>query len=86
MGLSTSEKKMLARLQQKSEEPDAPPIGKSLNISLDLGDEKQVERATKLGLLDRLFGDNDDDDDETEDENDDTDDEAPRRRGYFPKG
>lgn len=86
MGLSADEAKLLKRLQRKAEEPDAPPASRSLSISIDLGDEKQVERAHKLGLLSGLFdGDEDEnkpDADEDEDA-DDADEEQPRRRGYF---
>lgn len=86
MGLSADEQKLLKRLQRKSEEPDAPPVGKSLSISVDLGDEKQVERAQKLGLLGGLLGgpdDDDTDDDDDDNTDDDDDDDTPRRRGYF---
>ena len=84
--LTADEARLLKRLQRKSEEPDAPPVSKSLSISVDLGDEKQVERATKLGLLDLLTGADEDDDesaDEDDDESTDEDDDVPRRRGYF---
>lgn len=85
MGLSPDEKKALKRLQEKANEPDPPAASRALNISLDLGDEKQVKLAGKLGLLSDIF---DSDDDDTDDDTDDTDDddhndEPPRRRGYF---
>jgi hypothetical protein len=79
MGLSAKERKMLDALTKKAEEPDAPGVGKTLNVSIDLGDEKQVARAQKLGLLDV----EDDDDDDSDDDDDDQTDETPRRRGYF---
>jgi len=67
----------------KREAPDEPPIGKTLNISIDLGDEKQVERAHRLGLL-SLFSDNGDDDTEGQDGDGEVEvEEGPKRRGYF---
>lgn len=84
MGLSDKESKMLANLLKKKDEPDAPAIGRNVNVSIDLGDDKQVERAHKLGLLSGLFDDDDDDDDDKNDDDDD-DEETPRRRGYFEK-
>jgi hypothetical protein len=85
VGLSDKETKMLERLMKKKDEPDPPAASRALNISIDLGDEKQVERAQKLGLLSMLTGDDDADDDGNDDDgNDDDDDEdVPRRRGYF---
>jgi hypothetical protein len=84
--LTSDEAKLLKRLQQKAEAPDAPSASRALNISIDLGDEKQVERATKLGLLDALTGDDDETDDEDDDEDAQTDvEDTPRRRGYFDK-
>lgn len=61
----------------KKDAPSAPAVGRSVNVSIDLGDEKQVARAIKLGLLDG--GEDDDDDGAADDEPDD----APRKRGYF---
>lgn len=86
--LSAREEKVLKALRDKQEAPDAPSASRALNISIDLGDEKQVERAQRLGLLDMFSGDDDDDDgndDDNDDGNDDDDEEAPRRRGYFDK-
>lgn len=85
MGLSAKESKLLENLLKKKDQPDAPPTGKSLNISIDLGDDKQVERAQKLGLFDGIFGDDDDDDDGDDGDDGDGDEEVPRRRGYFNK-
>lgn len=85
MGLTDKETRTLEKLMRKKDEPDAPAANRSLNISIDLGDDKQVERAQKLGLLDLLTGD-DDDDDESDDDDDGKDEEVPRRRGYFDKG
>jgi hypothetical protein len=84
MGLSSEEQKLLKKLQRKAEEPDAPAIGRSVNVSVDLGDEKQVQRAHKLGLLSGLFDADDADDDDDDDDDDDAED-TPRRRGYFDK-
>jgi len=84
MGLSAREAKILERLMKKKDEPDPPSIGKTLNISMDLGDEKQVERARGLGLLGFITDDDDDDDTDDEKNDDETDDDdAPKRRGYF---
>lgn len=78
MGLSEKEKKMLAALQKKAEEPDAPPVGKSISIHLDLGNADQVAQAKKYGFLP-----NDLDDEEEEEEKEEE--TTPRRRGYFPE-
>lgn len=84
MGLTNDESNLLKKLLKKKDEPDAAPIGRSVNVSVDLGDEKQVKAAHKLGLLSGLF-DSDDDDDKNGDGNDDDDDadDGPTRRGYF---
>lgn len=85
MGLSPKEQKLLSNLMKKKDEPDAPAASRALNISLDLGDEKQVERAQKLGLLASIMGDDDDDGGDGDDGDDDDDEETvPKRRGYFP--
>lgn len=81
MGLSASEKKMLERLQAKAEEPDAPPVGRTLNASIDLGDPKQVALAQKFGFL--TADEVEDDIDGDDDNDDDKGDETPKRRGYF---
>ena len=80
MGLSKEEAATLKRLQDKSKEPDAPQVARTLNVSIDLGDEAQVARAQKLGLL-GLFDDEDGDGD-----GDGDGDEPPTRRGYFNGG
>ena len=82
MGLTSDEQKLLKKLQRKAEEPDAPAVGRSVNVSVDLGDEKQVRYAHKLGLLSGLF-DSDDGGDDGDDDGDDDDEETPKRRGYF---
>lgn len=83
--LTPDEEKALKALKRKQEAPDEPTIGKSLNITVDLGDEKQVERAQKLGLLSMFASDDTDtDDDDTDTDDDDTDtDDTPRRKGFF---
>lgn len=81
--LSKKEQQMLERLQAKSEAPDEPITGKSFSIAVDLGDEKQVAMAQKLGLG-ALFADDDDDDDGVEDGSDEPeDDDKPKRHSYF---
>lgn len=75
MALSKEEKEQLDALTKKSKERDKPE-GR-LNVNLDLGDDKQVERAKKYGFLPG-------DDDEGEGDGDgDGDEETPKRRGYF---
>lgn len=78
--LTSQEESLLKKLMSKREAPEAPMTGRTLNISIDLGDDKQIERATRLGLLDMLNDDSDDDG--TGDEPDEPDD-TPKRRGYF---
>lgn len=80
--LSKKEQAILDRLSAKAEAPDEPITGKSFSISVDLGDEKQVAMATKLGLG-SLFDDDDDDTEEVEDGSDAEDDDQPKRRSYF---
>lgn len=82
MGLSEQEARTLQALLKKKDEPDAPPVGKSINVTIDLGDAKQVERAQKLGLL-GMIQDGDDDDDSGGDGDDDKGDVPPKRKGYF---
>jgi predicted nucleic acid-binding protein len=84
--LTDEESKLLKRLTDKQKAPDEPSIGKSLNISIDLGDEAQVARAQKLGLLAAFTGDDDDenDDDDKGGGNDDDGSDPPKRRGFFP--
>ena len=87
MPLNEQEEKALRRLMRKKDEPAPAPVAKTLNISMDIADEKQVERARKLGLLDIIMGDDDDDEgDDKENDDDDEpsdDDDTPKRRGYF---
>ena len=79
MGLSESEKNLLKRLQAKAEEPDAPPVSRSLTAHIDLGDAKQVALAIKHGFL---SSDEVDDLKSDDDSGEDTD-ETPKRKGYF---
>ncbi|MDE2101942.1 MAG: hypothetical protein KGL39_32145 [Patescibacteria group bacterium] len=79
MGLSPDEQKTLKALQRKAEEPDAPPVGRSVNVSVDLSDPKQVALAIKHGFLSAIGADDDDTGDDEPEEDD-----APKRRGYFP--
>jgi hypothetical protein len=78
--LSADEKKLLEELNRKSKEPDGPAAHR-VNVTVDLGDDKQLARAKKLGLLGALFAD--DETDDTSDADGDPDDEAPKRRSYF---
>lgn len=79
MPLSDEEKAVLKRLQQKEKEPAGAPVGKVINVTVDLGDESQVARAIKHGFLTA--------DEVAEDkgggESDDDDEDAPNRKGYF---
>ncbi len=81
--LTDEEKTLLEKLQAKAEAPDEPEssgggLGRVLNVALDLGDDAQVEKAFRLGLLERPA-----DDDPDPDEPADDPDDAPRRRGFF---
>lgn len=73
---------MLERLTKKAEEPDAPAVGKSVSVHVDLSDAKQVALAVKHGFLGSDDLDDDDDDDDDTDKKDD-DDDTPKRKGYF---
>jgi hypothetical protein len=75
--LSAKEAELLKKLQAKAEAPEAPASNRTLNIDIDLGDDKQVARAIKLGLLDA--GDDDDGDGDDDDDGD----EPPKRRSFF---
>lgn len=75
--LTDEESNLLKKLMDKQKAPDGPGIGRSISVSIDLGDEMQVKRAQRLGLLD-MFNDDDD-----ESPADDTEDTGPRRKGFF---
>lgn len=86
--LSKDEEDVLDRLMKKREAPDAPPVTKSISASIDLGDEKQVERAIEHGFLTRAEvkalkdGDSDDNGDGGK-----RSPATPRRKGsYFKDG
>jgi len=86
MGLTSEEKKMLRKLQQKAEAPDPPEIGKTLNVSVDLSNPKSVAAAIKYGFLSGPDDDGSDDtDDEEMEDGSDDDDDTPVRNGYFGK-
>lgn len=78
MGLSPKEREILERLSKKAEEPDTPPVGKSVSATVDLSDPKSVALAIKHGFLTP---------DEVEDLEDDDEeapaDEKPKRNSYF---
>jgi len=81
--LTDEEASLLKKLMAKREAPEGAPVGRAINVSIDLGDEKQVARAIKLGLLDDdSLGDGDTGDEGDDDQGDDT----PVRHGYFGKG
>lgn len=82
MALTKEEAAQLEALQKKAEEPDEEPngaggISRVLNVTVDLGDDAQVERAIKLGLMSAPAADEDEGEEEEGEE------ESPRRRGYF---
>jgi hypothetical protein len=77
--LSEEEKATLKRLQQKEKEPAAAPVGKSINVTIDLGDDAQVARAIKHGFLTAEEAEQASDGDESDEDSD----EAPKRKGYF---
>ena len=87
MPLSDEERATLKRLQQKEKEPEAPPVGRSVQARVDFGDPKQVALAVKHGFLTaeeaeegkKKESDDDDDDDDKKDRKVD----KPRRKGYF---
>lgn len=78
--LTDEEKRLLRKLQEKAEAPDSPAVARSASFTIDLGDEKQLARAAKLGLIDM---DDDSDSDNDEDDNGEPADDVPKRRGYF---
>jgi hypothetical protein len=77
--LSEEEQAVLKRLQQKAKEPQAAPVGKVINVTVDLGDESQVARAIKHGFLTADEVEQDKDGDGSDEDAD----EAPNRKGYF---
>ena len=86
MPLTEEQAKQLEELERLRDTPDEPAepkgAGRILNVTLDLADDAQLERAFKLGLLDRPAAD----DDAGDDDEDDDAAEQPKRRGFFPEG
>lgn len=85
--LTDEEKGLLKRLQDKANAPDEAPIGKSLNITLDLSNESAVAIARKMGLLpsddDGDGGGDGDGGDGGGDGDGGGGDDTPKRKGYF---
>jgi hypothetical protein len=77
--LNEEEQAVLKRLQQKAKEPAAAPVGKVINVTVDLGDENQVARAIKHGFLTADEVEQDRNGDESDEDGED----APNRKGYF---
>lgn len=80
--LSAAEQAVLDKLQAKMEAPDAPPVGRSIQASVNLGDPEQVKLAIKHGFLTA------DEVEELKDEekgDDEKGDDTPKRRGFFEK-
>jgi hypothetical protein len=79
--LTEEQAKALAELEELRDAPDEEPAGNGvsrvLNVTVDLGDEAQVERAIKLGFLTAPAA-------EAEPEPEAEGDEPPKRGGYFP--
>lgn len=77
MPLSDEERATLRALQRKEKEPAAAPVGKVVNVTVDLGSKEQVDLAIKHGFLtaDEVAQDQGEEEEEA--------DEAPRRPGYF---
>lgn len=85
VGLTEQEKAMLDRLSKKANEPDPPPVGKSVTAHINLGNKDEVELAIKHGFLTAdeaadLGNEGTGDDGGKGEEGD----EKPKRRGYFP--
>ena len=82
MGLNEKQKQLFEKLSKLAEEPDRPPVGRSVTAHVDLTDPKSIALAIKHGFLD---GDDDIDDDD-DDGDDDSAEEKPNRRGSFFMG
>lgn len=83
---TAEEQELYDRLTKKREAPDAPPVGKSISANIDLGDDKQIERAIEHGFLTRAevkaLKDGDDDNGDGKKSP-----ATPRRKGsYFKDG
>jgi hypothetical protein len=83
--LSEEEAAKLAELQEKAEAPEPEENGgglsRVLNVSVDLGDPAQVERAISLGFLTAPEAEELEEGDEGDEGED-----GPKRRGFFPEG
>lgn len=83
MELSDEESTTLDALLKKKSEPEPKTegngIGRVVNVALDLSDDAQVEKAFRLGLLERPA----DEDDAAADDGAEESDDAPRRGGFF---
>jgi hypothetical protein len=87
MKLTDEQAKQLEELEAMRDAPDEPAgngggIGRVLNVTIDLGDDKQVARAFKLGLLDEPAPDEPEEKPEGEDKPE-GEGEGPRRGGFF---
>lgn len=79
MALNEEQRRQLKELQRLEKEPAAAPVGKVINVTVDLGNDEQVARAIKHGFLTAAEVDEDRGDGESDEDADD----APRRKGYF---
>ena len=81
--LTDEEQSLLKKLKAKMDAPEAPAVGKSVQVIIDLGDAAQVKLAKLHGFL---TGDDDDSEDDAANDDDDDSrpaDTPPRRSGYF---
>lgn len=84
--LSEEEQKALDDLTAKRDAPDEPNGGgvsrvENVNMTIDLGDDLQVKRAVRAGLLPKSYLEDDDDGDGDDGDGDgDGKDDQPRRR------
>lgn len=76
--LTDEERELLAKHREKKRAAGGGHQG----ARFDLGDDKAVKRAQRLGILPADLDESDEDSDEDEDEDEDSDD-TPRRRGFF---
>lgn len=80
MPLSKREQDLLDKLNKKAEEPETPPISKSISATVDLSDPKSIAAAIKHGFL---TSDEVEELKEEEEEKEKSKDATPRRKGYF---
>jgi hypothetical protein len=86
--LTDEQAKQLEELEKLRDAPDEPAgngggIGRVLNVTIDLGDDKQVARAFKLGLLDEPAPDEPEGGEGEGEEQTEGEGEGPRRGGFF---